>query len=116
MFPDVFYDFLIWTSIEPCLGVVGACLPTLGPLIDITYSTIHAKIKSTFSRQSLLGNSGISEANRNRSGQRTNWVELTNETHSQSESERRYGTVGDGESLGETLPTTQAHQFVSAKE
>lgn len=98
MLLDVFYDFLIWTSIEPCLGVVGCCLPTLRPLIDSTYSTIYSKIKSTLSRQSLLQNS-VTEPRRKRSEKRHAWVELTNETHSQSKLRERYGAIGDGEHL-----------------
>ena len=29
---DDTYNVFIWTSIEPCVGIVCACLPTLGPL------------------------------------------------------------------------------------
>lgn len=67
---DKFYDVLIWTSIEPCLGVVGCCIPTLGPLADLKQSAFYFKIKSIFSWQPLLGKSA-SETNSNRSGQRT---------------------------------------------
>ena len=26
------YDYIVWTSVEPCVGVIGCCLPTLRPL------------------------------------------------------------------------------------
>lgn len=71
----MFYSFLIWTSIEPCLGVVGCCLPTLGPLIgviDLKPSAIYSKIKSTFSRQSLVQKTNSQSS----SEQRTHWIEL----------------------------------------
>ena len=116
VFLDVFYDFLIWTSIEPCLGVVGCCLPTLGPLVDVKYSAIYSKIKNTFSRQSLLDKKSPSEASRNRSGQRTAWVELTNESHSQSEPMDRYGATVDAESLGDASHTSHEHGLASAKQ
>ncbi|KAM0795055.1 hypothetical protein BDR22DRAFT_872508 [Usnea florida] len=32
------YNIFIWTIIEPCTGVVCACLPTLGPLFQGKYS------------------------------------------------------------------------------
>ena len=83
-FLDLSYDVFIWTTIEPCLGIVGCCLPTLGPLVDLRYSAVYSKIKNIFSWQSLLGKS-VSEASGNLSGQRTAWVELTNERHNQSE-------------------------------
>lgn len=28
------YDYLIWSSVEPCVGVIGCCLPTLRPLFS----------------------------------------------------------------------------------
>ena len=114
MILDVHYDFLIWTSVEPCLGVVGCCLPTLGPLVDLKHSAIYSKIKSTFSRRSLLDKS-VSAASPNRSGPRTAWFELTNEKHSQSESMERYGATVDAESLGDTLSDAQEHGLASAK-
>jgi hypothetical protein len=86
---DVFYNFLIWTSIEPCLGVVGCCLPTLGPLtcaIDIKYSEIYSKIKSTFSKQSLIDR-GTAKSSHGVSGQRNDWIQLTGKKSNQSELE-----------------------------
>ena len=115
VFLDVFYDFLVWTSIEPCLGVVGCCLPTLGPLVDVKYSAIYFKIKDTFSRQSLLQKSA-SEANRKRPEQRNSWVELTDERRSQSESRVGYGTPVDAESLDGTSPTPHEHGSTSVKQ
>lgn len=76
------YHIYIWTSIEPRLGIVGCCLPTLRSLVDLKYGAVYSKIKS-ISWQSLLGKSA-SEANGNRTGQRTAWIELTNERHDQS--------------------------------
>ena len=35
---DDTYDIFIWTVIEPCTGVVCACLPTLGPLFQGNHS------------------------------------------------------------------------------
>jgi hypothetical protein len=91
-FLDVFYDFLVWTSIEPCLGVLGCCLPTMGPLlplIDLRYTKIYSKIKSTFSRQSLADKSK-STSSQNLSGQRTAWVELKSKKDGTSEETQRY--------------------------
>ncbi|KAG7005494.1 hypothetical protein G7Y79_00019g046740 [Physcia stellaris] len=31
---DDTYNIFIWTVIEPCMGVICACLPTLGPLFQ----------------------------------------------------------------------------------
>ena len=115
LFLDVFYDFLIWTSIEPCLGAVGCCLLTLGRLIDLKSSAVYSKIKSTFSWQSLPGKSA-SEASGNLFGKCIAWVELTNERHSQSEPMVRYGATVDAESVGDDLPTAYKHGLASAKE
>ena len=109
LFLDVFYDIFIWTTIEPCLGVVGCCLPTLGPLVDLMYSAVYSKIKSIFSWQSHLGESGG-----NRSGQHTAWVELTNERHHQSEPIVRYAVTVGAESVGGILPTAHRYGLASA--
>lgn len=50
---DVFYDFLIWTSIEPCLGVIGCCLPTMGHLVDLNFTNIYSRLKFSWSQFSL---------------------------------------------------------------
>ncbi|KAI4143777.1 MAG: hypothetical protein LQ340_006875 [Diploschistes diacapsis] len=36
--PDEAFNVFLWTSIEPCLGIVAACLPVLGPLFRETRS------------------------------------------------------------------------------
>lgn len=33
--PGNFVGVSIWTAVEPCMGVVGACLPSLRPLIGL---------------------------------------------------------------------------------
>ena len=110
---DVFYDFLIWTSIEPCLGVVGCCLPTLGPLVDLKNSAVYIRLKSTFSRPSLLQKS-VSGASRDGSDQRA-WVELTNETYSQPKPIERHGVIANGKYLDDVLPAAHQHRLASAE-
>lgn len=45
---------MLWTSIEPTLGVVGACLPTLGPLFKgVSPESIIRSIRSQISLPSL---------------------------------------------------------------
>lgn len=45
---DDTYNIFIWTVIEPCLGVICACLPTLGPLFQgrHTLETLLGSIRS----------------------------------------------------------------------
>ena len=112
-FLAVFYYIFVWTSVEPCLGVVGCCLPTLGPLVDLKYNAIYSEIKCIFSRQALLAKSA-SEASGNRPGQRTAWVELTNGRHNVSEPMVRYAATIDVESVGDDLPTAHKYGLASA--
>lgn len=117
---DVFYDFLIWTSIEPCLGVVGCCLPTLGPLVDLKNSAFYIKLKGTFSRPSLLQRS-VSRASRDESdpsrdgSDRRAWVELTNETYSQPKPIERHGVIANGKYLDDVLPAAHQHRLASVE-
>ena len=106
---DEFYHVLIWTSIEPCLGVVGCCIPTLRPLADLKHSAIYSKIKNIFSWRPLLGKSGA-ETSSSLSGQRTVWVELTSESHSQTEPRVGYEARVDAGSVGDDLYT--AHKSI----
>lgn len=59
------------------------------PLIDLRYTKIYSKIKSTFSRQSLADKSK-STSSQNLSGQRTAWVELKSKKDGISEETQRY--------------------------
>lgn len=45
---------MLWTSIEPTLGVIGACLPTLRPLFSgISPESVIRSIRSQISLHSL---------------------------------------------------------------
>ena len=45
---------MLWTSIEPTLGVIGACLPTLGPLFQgVSPESVIRSIRSQISLHSL---------------------------------------------------------------
>ena len=44
--PDETYNIFIWTAIQPCVGTICACLPTLGPIFQGGHSP-----------ESLVGNS-----------------------------------------------------------
>ena len=105
-------NVLIWTSIEPCLGVVGCCIPTLGPLVDLKHSAVCSRIKSIFSWHPLLGKPAC-ETSSNRSGQRTVWVELTSERNNQAEARVGYETTIDAGFVGEDLHTAHNSVLVS---
>lgn len=50
---------MLWTSIEPTLGVVGACLPTLGPLFKgVSPESIIRSIRSQISLPSMRSPKG----------------------------------------------------------
>jgi len=80
-FTYVFYNFLIWTSIEPCLSVVGCCLPTLGPLFDGQLSAIYTRVRSRFTTRSTTKN----ETTVVQIASNSEWIELRGKTPSQSE-------------------------------
>jgi hypothetical protein len=83
--------------------------------MELKYSAIYFKIKSTFSRQSLL-DKPISEADPSVSRRGNTWVELTDEQHSQSGSTERYGTTLDTDSLAGTSLTAHEHGFPGVKQ
>lgn len=83
--------------------------------MEVKYSVIYSKIKSTFSRQSLLDKPG-SEADPTVSRRGNTWVELTDDRHSQSESTKRYGAHLDTESLAGTSLTAHEHGLAAVKQ
>lgn len=53
------YYLVIWTSVEPCLGVIGACMPAMRPLFaGFSPQSIINSIRSVISLHSLGGRSG----------------------------------------------------------
>ena len=51
-----YYTLIIWTSLEPTLGVVGACLPTIRPLFQgFSPESIINSIRSVISLHSRRG-------------------------------------------------------------
>jgi len=101
------YYLLIWTSIEPCMGVIGACLPSCRPLFqgfspESLFGSIRSKFSSrpSSSRQNIFqaGNTAgddasakSSEMYRNRSS--SNSEHLQQESYYISELEERPGVV-----------------------
>ena len=61
---DDTYDIFIWTVIEPCMGVVCACLPTLGPLFQGSHS-VESFIGSIRSYLGIDSQSQTSKSNVN---------------------------------------------------
>ena len=59
MSPVHYYWIVLWTSIEPGLGVIGACLPTLRSLFSgLSPESIIRSIRSQFSLHSLRSPKG----------------------------------------------------------
>ena len=53
-FLDHDYYLLIWTSIEPCMGVIGACLPSCRPLFQgFSPESLVGSIRSALSLRSI---------------------------------------------------------------
>ncbi|KAK4692427.1 hypothetical protein P7C71_g4771, partial [Lecanoromycetidae sp. Uapishka_2] len=60
-----YYPLVIWTSVEPCLGVISACLPTLRPLFSgLSPESILGSIKSTLSLRSFSKRSPTGSLNK----------------------------------------------------
>ncbi|QKX56013.1 uncharacterized protein TRUGW13939_03113 [Talaromyces rugulosus] len=84
-FSYVFYDFLVWTSIEPYLEVIGCCLPTMGHLADnIKFSDLYSWIRVSLSQLSLRhspsrGTSASADIDNSTSANHPSWYELTEE-------------------------------------
>ena len=52
---DQNYYYLVWSSIEPCIGCVGCCLPTLRPLFTAQRDVgIFSYVRSLFGTRSTL--------------------------------------------------------------
>lgn len=57
---------MLWTSIEPTLGVIGACLPTLRPLFQgISPESVIRSIRSQISLPSLRSHKGSPKSSPN---------------------------------------------------
>jgi hypothetical protein len=51
---DDYYSLIVWSSVEPCLAVIGACLPTLRPLFSgMSPESVIGSIRSALSLQSV---------------------------------------------------------------
>ncbi|KAE8356842.1 hypothetical protein BDV28DRAFT_163023 [Aspergillus coremiiformis] len=51
----VISDAMIWSNVEPCMGIVSACLPTLRPLLRRRWSNIGSgRISRDYERQGEL--------------------------------------------------------------
>ena len=44
------YHYLIWSSVEPCVGVIGCCLPTLRPLFINNDRSAHSRYYTKYGR------------------------------------------------------------------
>jgi hypothetical protein len=75
---DSFYYFIIWTSAEPCLAIVGCCLSALASLCHVNSDDSYHKLESSPSKIFL-------EDSRNPSyvGQEDAWIELADENDTQ---------------------------------
>ncbi|KAL8725597.1 MAG: hypothetical protein Q9166_007262 [cf. Caloplaca sp. 2 TL-2023] len=57
----------IWSTVEPCIGIVCACLPIMGPLLRthiVSFSTSAFRSRSKKSRQASSGYTGDSSRSR----------------------------------------------------
>ena len=82
---------MLWTSIEPTLGVIGACLPTLRPFFSgISPESVIRSIRSQISLHSLRSPKGSPKGSRN----------TTSHTGNSSESNERFVHVEGVEGSG----------------
>lgn len=60
---DHYYSLVIWTSVEPTLGVIGACLPTLRPVFKgMSPESVIGSIRSALSLRSFRSGQSAHEA------------------------------------------------------
>ncbi|CAG8957345.1 hypothetical protein HYFRA_00010771 [Hymenoscyphus fraxineus] len=77
------YYFLIWTSIEPCMAIIGACLPSCRPIFKhYSPESIVRSIRTAFSLRSTSSRNEVyadtdREATRNRPGSSTDGLQLS---------------------------------------
>lgn len=52
--PDHDYLVFVWTSVEPCMGIIGACLPSIRPIFrGFSPESLVGSIRSAFSLHSI---------------------------------------------------------------
>lgn len=59
-------DADIWSTIEPCIAIVSACLPMMGPLFQAMTPSRLRNVKSPFKSISSLGSSIVRQKEKNR--------------------------------------------------
>lgn len=94
----VFYDAL-WSSLEPSLGVVNACLPLFPPVMQtVTSSPFFSRLKSMITNTAATSNSGkASYKNGSSSG-----------SHHQAWSKLKESNASGNHSI-DTMPLTSIH-------
>ena len=86
---------MLWTSIEPTLGVIGACLPTLRPyFIGVSPESVIRSIRSQISLHSLRSSKGSPKGSLK--GSRN----VSSHSGPSSDSNERFAHVGVAESSG----------------
>ena len=86
---------MLWTSIEPTLGVIGACLPTLRPLFSgVSPESVIRSIRSQISLHSIRSTKGSPK------GSPKGSRDASSHSGPSSDSNERFAHVGVAESSG----------------
>ena len=93
--PSVHYYWIVlWTSIEPTLGVVGACLPTLRPFFSgVSPESIIRSIRSQISLSSMRSPKGSPKGS----------ADATNHSGPASDSNERFAHQSEGMEASSTV-------------
>ncbi|CAD6564414.1 MAG: hypothetical protein ASARMPREDX12_002653 [Alectoria sarmentosa] len=84
-----YYWIVLWTSIEPTLGVIGACLPTMRPFFSgVSPESVIRSIRSQLSLHSLRSSKGSPKGSRK--GSPKNSPNATSHSGPSSDSSERF--------------------------
>lgn len=110
-------DVFIWSSVEPCIGILCACLPTLKPLLRhaLHHISIFSSSKNTNSSHTVSGRgSSKREGMGRRKKMPLDWDEAqltTHAVHIQMQDTKKTETDDDGITIEREFRMEEEHNL-----